>query len=408
MGRISASHVAGLDLIDKLFFNQTLVICLFQEELIWLRDLDADLKRELTLKGITDEKLQIVRHGVLCLFEANLSESLLLLKEVFKDELPEMPENITMDQYEQLRRHDQEFFQAMVIAMLSKIHHCDMQVILDITNILQDKYKNAPATFRYRLVERMFSYEFVNAPIDCFTWLSKMGVLDSGKYPGEKIKAKYSPEFLKRLALLCEFDTQRACIRRAMLYNDRKISDLMIGIENLPKKSRKLFLSHVAGLINIDIRRDQNNSFSFIDLADINNPVKIQNFFNKINSYGVRLRVYQGSLAGWIGMLCGGMVEVYGDQNQKKAIYSAEYNEGSLTEYISNGMSERGFRINARTIYERHRDFKETVLKKVTEYYNRTRFANVSIPPAMDDFWYEGVILSLGQLKPKPRRHPRP
>lgn len=102
------------------------------------------------------------------------------------------------------------------------------------------------------------------------------------------------------------------------------------------------------------------------------------------------------------------MVEVCRNQNQKNAIYSAEYNEGSLTEYISNGMSYRGFRINARTIYERHRDFKETVLKKVTEYYSRTRFANVSIPPAMDDFWYEGVILNLGQLKPKPRRHPRP
>ena len=90
MGRISASQAAGLDLIDKLFFNQILVLRLFTEELVWLKDLDADLDRELTNKGITGIQRQVVRHGVLCMMEVELSESLLLLREDFPDE-PRVP-----------------------------------------------------------------------------------------------------------------------------------------------------------------------------------------------------------------------------------------------------------------------------------------------------------------------------
>lgn len=61
----------------------------------------------------------------------------------------------------------------------------------------------------------MFAWNFIAAPVDCFTWLSKMGVLRSAKHPGTALTARYGPEFLQRLALLCELDELRSFIRRS-------------------------------------------------------------------------------------------------------------------------------------------------------------------------------------------------
>lgn len=411
MGRISASHTAGLDLIDKLFFNQILVQCLFTEELLWLKDLDTDLDRELTHKGVTGVQRQVVRHGVLCMLEAELSESLLRLREVFPDKLPALPENIKIHQYEQLQRYNLDYFQGTVLAVLSKSHQCDQLVVIEITNSLLGKYKKAPATVRYQLVERMFSYEFINAPIDCFTWLAKMGVLDSSKYPGYRLDARHSPEFLERLTLLCELDVQRDYNQRVTCQDGDISWNLTSGIKNLSKKTRRLLFSQVLKAIEVNEMTNLKHSFPIVSLTELEKPDSIQHFFSSMATYATRVRVFQGSLAGWIGMLCGGSVEVLSQRpDQKKHIYSAdaECNEGSVTDYISKGMSYRGFPINARTIYERHRDFKETILKMVTTYYHMMLSANVAIPPYMNDLVYHGMILQVGQLKPKPRRNPRP
>lgn len=408
MGRITPSHVAGLDLIDKLFFNQILVLCIFQEELKWLNELDIDLKRELTKRGVEGVKMQIVRHSVLCLLESEISDSILQLNEAFPDQLPSLPDNITIHQYEQVQSHNLEYFQAMVLAIMSVFHQCEDQVVIEIKNALLGKYKRAPVTVRHRLVDRMFSYEFMNAPIDCFTWLAKMEVLESSKYPSSRLKAKYDHEFLERLVLLCEFDIQRAYIHRNKFNDFEGSLNVINSIKNLSKNARKSIASQVLKSIEIDILGENKNTFPGINLSELENPVSIQHFFINLNMYRISFRVFQGSLAGFIGMLCGGMVEVMIYSDQKKSIYSAERNEGSLTEYISNIMGNRGFRINARTIYERHRDFKDTILKIITAYYELMRFVNVSIPPWCDDFAYQGVILQASQIKPKPRRNTRP
>lgn len=405
MGRITPSHVAGLDLIDKLLFNQTLVLCMFQEELNWLKELDQDLKRELAKKRVAGVKMQMVKHGVLCVMESEMSDSLLKLRDVFPDQLPVLPTNITMEQYTQLQSYNQEYFQGMVLSLLGASHQCENQVVVEIANALLNKYKKAPVNVRYRLVDRMFSYEFINAPIDCFTWLAKMEVLESNKYPGNRLNKKYGHEFLERLVLLCEFEIQRTYIQRNIFDDQKEAINLIDGIKSLPKNTRKAILSQVLKLVEIDIMGNNKNIFPFANFAELENPVSIQMFFTKLNAYGERFRVFQGSLAGFIGMLCGSMVNIMIHSDQKKAIYSADRNEGSLTEYLSSGMGYRGFRINARTIYERHRDFKETILEIVSVYYRLVNFGNVSIPPWIDDFAYQGLILQSSQIKPKPRRH---
>jgi hypothetical protein len=423
MSRISASHIAGLDLVDKLFFNQILVRCLFTEEIGWLKDLDADLNRELTHKGITGVQRQVVRHGVLSRMEAGLSEPLSLLYEVFPDKLPALrPENVTVDQYEQIQRHTLDYFQTMVLVVLEKCHQCDMQMVIEITDALLGKYKKAPATLRYRLVERMFSYEFENAPIDCFTWLAKMGVLKSDKHPGKVLEDKYIPEFLQRLSLLCELEmvcdfTRRpiglnVCVGSAMVDKSSK---------DFSQKTIKLLHAQDNKVQDVKYLNNLNRGFPILDLNDLEDPISIQRYFSAVNSYAIRFRVFQGSLASWIGMLCGGYVEILDRQQDQKKPISIFYagfegkslnktmpKEKPLTLKISKEMSLRGFEITPRTIYEHHRDFKETILKIVTEYYNMKLVENVAIPPYVNDITYGGSIPHFVQLKPKLRRHPHP
>ncbi len=408
MGRIAASHVAGLDLIDKLFFNQVLVFCLFEEELVWLKELAADLDRELTGKGITGVHRQVLKHCVLCMMEIELSDSLLRLREAYPDKLPALPEAMSEEGFQETERYTLEFFQGMVLAAASLSHQSDTQLVIEITNALLEKYREAPATVRFRLVDRMFAFEFMPAPIDCFTWLAKMGVLDSSKHPGVGLKSRYQPEFLQRLALMCEFDLHRDHNWRTARLDVLASSGLHVIAKETPQESRDLLLQQEIKRMEVLSKPELNHRIPGVDLGELENPASIQRFFTHLNTYALRFRFFQGSLASWTGMMCGGGVEIlHRLQDRKRPIYADEFNEGSLTQLISEGMSARGFEITARTIYERHRDFKETVLAMITTYYQLLLFQGVAPPPNIIDMTHHGLALRFDRFKPKLRRPPR-
>lgn len=409
MGRISASHTAGLDLLDQLFFNQILVHCLFTQERRWLKNLAEDLDRALTEKGMTGVQRQVVKHGVLCLMEAELSDSLYLLKETYPDKVPALPDDITMEQLEESERYKLNFFEAYVLAVLHKAHACDKDVTFDITNNLLEKYAQAPSTVRYRLMERMFAFEFGAAPIDCFAWLSRMGVLKSVKHPGAALTSCHAPEFLPRLALLCEFNVLRDHLRRQVTLSTQTADVSVENIREIVDISDKTI-----GLLSENKRRETDvnnmasmkNSFAVIDLAEIENPAKVQTFFAQLHAYTVRFRVFQGSLASWVGMLCGATVEVLQQSQDKKTpIFTGEFNQGTLTEEVYAHMSKRGVEMTPRAIYDRHRDFKETALRAVAIYYKMKLADNVALPPDIKDLTYEAVSWQFERLAPSPRRN---
>ena len=409
MGRISASHTAGLDLLDQLFFNQILVHCLFTQERRWLNNLAEDLDRELTDKGMAGVQRQVVKHGVLCLMEAELSDSLFLLKETYPENVPPLPEDITMEQLEESERYKLNFFEGYVLAILSKAHACDKDVTIDITYNLLEKYAQAPATVRYRLMERMFAFEFIAAPIDCFAWLSRMGVLKSVKHPGAALASCHSPEFLPRLALLCEFNVLRDHIRRQVELGTQAAD---VSVENIRKiveisdKTIRLLSENKKKETDVNNMASTRNSVAIIDLAEIENPAKVNLFFARLHAYTVRFRVFQGSLASWVGMLCGGTVEILQQSQDKKTpIFTGEFNEGTSTQEVYEQMSKRGFEITPRAIYDRHRDFKETALRAVTIYYKMKLFENGALPPDVKDLTYEAVSWQFEYLTPTARRN---
>ena len=411
MGRTSPSQVAALDLIDKLFFNQILVCCFFTEELCWLNDLDTEIELELTHRNIDGAQRQLVKHCVLCLMEAELSESLSLLKEAYPDKVPDLPADLTLEQHEKIARYRLDFFEAVVLASMSKLHQCDMGLPIEITNILLEKYSEAPATVRYRLVERMFAFNFISAPIDCFTWLAKMGVLKSTKHSGAWLISRYPPGFLQRLALLCEFDMLRDYIRRASSMGGTAGNasvEQICKIRKLSQQTMRLLVNRMAKDMEVNSMPNLKNSFPAVSLDELENPASVERFFASLNSYAIRFRAFPGTLASWVGMLCGGGVEVlHCLQDKKNPIYAAEFNEGTLTQYISDGMKSRGFDITPRAIYERHRDFKETTFKAVSIYYQMKLVENVAIPPDVKDITYEAISWHFELLKPAPRRRPR-
>lgn len=369
MARLTPSHVAGLDLIDKLLFNQILVSCRFSEELHLLNELDRDLESELTGRGLAGLNRQLVKHCVTCLLEADLSDSMLALKEVYPDALPDLPPGLDLGTYRKIEEYQRNFFKAVVLSVLNKTHQCDSMASIQIAGKLVEKYRKAPATFRYRLTDRLFAWNFIAAPVDCFTWLSKMGILKSAKHPGAALTARYDPEFLQRLALLCELDELRSLVRRSagakgstwavMLDEVSRRGDLTSeAITPLESKAIKDLLTTSMPHLR--------SSFPCIQMGRLEHPATVRKFFNDLNNYSVRVRVFQGGLSSWTGMLCAGIVELLDViYEEKKAIYVADFNDGTLTDRISKGMSSRGFEITARVIYERHRDFKETILKAV-------------------------------------------
>lgn len=408
MGRISAAHVAGLDLIDKLFFNQILVLCLFTEELVWLKDLDEDIERELTGKGVEGVQRQVVKHGVLCLMESELSESILLFNEAFPGKLPPLPADLPAERLQEAEHYKRRFFSAFVLAMLSKLHGCDQDAALDIAQVLLEKYAPAPATVRYRLVERMFAFNFIAGPIDCFTWLSKMDVLNSAKQSAILLESRHGPDFLPRLALLCELDMQRHHIRRTTgMGGTRGMPSIpqVSAIREPSPKTRKLMLQNFAKAMEVESTPELNNSFPVLGLHELEDPAAIGRFLSRVHAYALRVRVFQGSLASWTGMLCAGLVEVLdGIEDRKKPIFAADFNEGSQTERVADAMARRGYGITPRSIYERHRDFKETVLRAVTTYYRIQLGVDVAAPPDLNDATYEGLAPHIEMLQPAPRR----
>lgn len=405
MGRIPASQVAGLDLVDKLFFNQILVARVFDQEVLWLKNLDTDIERALTRQELTGSARQAIKHCVLCLMEGHLSGSVLGLREAYPGRLPPMPAGVSDEQFVDNERFKTQYFLAFVVAMLDKYHGCDITPAWAIVDGLLPDYADSPATFRYRLAERMFSLNFIMAPIDCLTWLARMGVLNSAKHPGVALERSYSDDFLHRLALLCDLDVIRDHVRRATGSKDEiRIEDIH-KVRTPSAQTMKLLLEKHGKAMEARNMPHLKNSFPVIRFAELEQAASVQRYFSGLGQYATRIRTFQGTLASWTGMLCGGYIDILHWSGDGRApIYTGEFNDGSLTDRLSRTMSRRGFALTPRSIYERHRDFKDTVLKAVTQYHQSKLMENVALPPDAIDIAYEALAPHFELLAPGPRR----
>lgn len=166
-----------------------------------------------------------------------------------------------------------------------------------------------------------------------------MGILKSTKHPGAALTARYSPEFLPRLVLLCELDELRSYMKRsagAKGSNWAVMFDETSRNGDLTPEAIKSLISKAVKELQVTSMPHMRNSFPYMHMGRLEHPATVRQFFDNLNNYSVRVRVFQGVLSSWTGMLCAGIIEVLDVlYEEKTAIYVADFNDGTLTDRVS-------------------------------------------------------------------------
>ena len=393
MGRIPSCQTAAIDVLDRLLFNQILVFCAYSEiERDWLTRIMNGVINAVRETGATGLQEECLKHGVLCLMEILLSDDIDKLQATGLVQI-KRPEGLSEEEVRRANDYTRDYFLAYVIAILEKAHGDSMAPAYQIAANLAVLFRQAPSTVRYRLTERCLVYEFQQASLDCLGWLAKSEVIRSSKYPPDKLAELPGEAVFARIGLLCEFETLRNYIGR--LTNTGNIAD--IALENSAGKlseGTKTLLLMQKSLIDTRIQLDSlRNTSLFFDTERLRDKAYVIGFYTNASQFCTHSRIVKGTLAGRLGAIGAVMVEI--DQSRhhtKKPLYNELDNNGTITDDVAMGLLKRGFTINGRTLYERHRVLSEKVLRQVQTYYQMLNANGVAISTQFEDIIYYGVV----------------
>lgn len=398
MGRITTKQIAALDVLDWLYFNQILVFSAYSEkDQEWLTQIVKCVNESIARVGMTGLKKECLKHYVLCHLEIFLSDDDFIDKYKAKGICTniELPTGTDKDTSYKLQEHNKNFFGAYLLAVSKLFHGAFLSTAFEIASDLQERFFDAPASVRYRLVERCLAYEFKNSSLDFFTWMLELKIIKCSKYKQNNRSTFPSDQVITRVGLLCEFEILRGLmirnsgspesaanimyknkdkdcpndIAKQLNYDNYKFNELNISLEK--KKTNIMF--------NIDKRWESE------DITD---------FFIQVSIYCHRPRIWQGTLASWPGTLGGFIVEMQ-KSHTKKAIYIESNNDVTITNDVSTFFHEKGFSISGRTLYERHKHFIKKIKNKILLYYITLNQVN-AVPPAaeVDAPYYSTIMLS--------------
>ncbi|MHB1115446.1 hypothetical protein [Sideroxydans sp.] len=392
LGRIPSCQTAAIDVLDRLLFNQILVFCAYSEiERDWLTRIMNGVINAVREAGATGLQKECLKHGVLCLMEILLSDDIDKLQATGLAQIKH-PEGLSEEEVRRCRNYTRDYFLACVMAVLKKAHGNSMEPAYQIAANLAELFRQAPSTVRYRLTERCLVYEFQQAPLDCLSWLAKSEVIRSSKYPPDKLAELQGEAVFARIGLLCEFETLRNYIGR--LTNTGNIAD--IALENSAGKlseGAKTLLLTQKSLIDKQIQLDSlRNTFLFFDTERLRDKAYIIGFYTNASQFCTHFRIVKGTLAGRLGAIGAVMVEIDQSRHHTKTLYNELDNNGTITDDVAMGLLKRGFTINGRTLYDRHRVLLEKVLRQVRTYYQMLNANGVAISTQFEDHYYYGVV----------------
>lgn len=362
VGRISNHQVASLDLLDKVFFNQCVFQFMSESDVAWLIMLDKHISEELNKEELTCQQIQVARHGVLCMMEIEISNSRIDTPD-FTLDTDKISVKELLDREEKIK----DYFFANIGAMQECFHKIRKNLIMDvfISVIKRADYYNAPAIIRQCLVERMLLHEFINAPMELFIWLINNNILSSKKFSRAK-RIDINSHLFVRLILLCEFDLLKkfALLNDEMANIKHRIIDARNDISCLNKRILRRQLH-----IDVDHLVD-GGGVIFFTKFNLDDPKAIKSMFNTIGEHLTRNRFFQGPMASWGGIICGGYTDIQYEKNDRKLpVFSETSKKVPIANRISDDMKIRGYTIGPRPIYMRHREFKKTLKKRARFYY---------------------------------------
>ena len=229
MPRISLKKRAAYDILDWLFFNQTWFLCLYEgnetlpedhlraSEIIALVKIRQRVNEEVANTGATGIAAQALKHTVYCMLEAGCSDDLVQKsgdadRFGLADEqgLPtELAEAIDPTQAAILHKYDQNFFMGLITALGEMAHGVCIDTACAIVDRVVEEFSDAPTAVRYRLTERVFILEFMDAPVKFLSWMHRIGVIESNKFADTHDTRDINDDFKARVGLLCEFPLMR-------------------------------------------------------------------------------------------------------------------------------------------------------------------------------------------------------
>ena len=117
-------------------------------------------------------------------------------------------------------------------------------------------------------------------------------------------------------------------------------------------------------------------------------------FFATVGQVCTRYRIWNGTLASWLGALGAAMVEIYSRSMHRpgKPIYDDLNNAGSITDDVATLLNERGFTIKDRTLYQRHHEFSEKVFRQIRTYHLLLKKYGVAFSAHHDDMMFYSLI----------------
>jgi hypothetical protein len=416
MARINKAQKAGLDFLDQIFFN----------ELVVHQGMNAEEQQQLATivtrvtqmveRKYSGREAEIVKHLVYYLLEVSLANTLDEWKQAVPVVVPAT--DLSKDTIEAVGNFMNDFQMAFMLALTEKSTGLEVNDALEIFEVIKDEFVGYSALVRRDLVRRCFSWEFRDASLGTYCWLTVAGVLPVTKNGTDRINSEFNSSFIERLALVADYEMITHGLNM-MTSKDNSVA-VFLGHPKFELKEATIDrLLDIQKVFNESSLKSSLRGIPLINMRDLTSASKIEDFFEQWGSRKVRLRTHTGTLASWLGTLGAGMVEMkrsqeyyYAAQEKFKsgaeslevsdlkiaAIFNACDNKNTITEFVKGKLLECGLQINADTLYRNHSIIGKTTLRLVNMYCKVTRDAGVVMSGIHDDTFYSSVFIHAEKL----------
>lgn len=434
MPRISPKRRAAFDILDWLFFNQTWFLRLSEDdetlyegspragELIALYKISRLVNEEIASTGATGIAAQALKHTVYCILEAGFTDNLrqkgrsghagrFNLTDERGMPISKLAETIDPALAARFHEFEQQTFMALIAAFGEKAHGICTNTAFTIAATVGAAFNEAPAAVKYRLTERVFILEFMNAPVKFLSWMYRIGIFTSKKFIAGRATRDITEDFKARVGLLCEFTLMRDFIARLPGKNTAR----QTGIRRLQGELGDK-LSDAAWLqlqeendfyMRLDRHKARQPGTLIFDLTRLADEAYLHEFLERFAENHWRSRFWTGPQQSWTGVVGAGMMWAYHSlvdpqckitRNGNNYSKSGEpvVQEKTVAQHICKNLNEHGLDCRPGSLYETFRECYMNepagLYHRVTVYHALQQELDVVFPMQIYDAAYLGVI----------------
>lgn len=405
MARINKKQKAGLDLLDQIVFNELLVYrgMNFEEQ----QQIGTITKRvtQMAESKYSGRDAEIIKHVAYCFLEVSLINT----REESEKAVPVKlsPIDLPPETLDAADAHKKTLQMASMLAFTEMSTGFNASYALEISESLKNEFVGYSALVRRDLPRRCCVYEFGEASLRSYCWLTVSGVLPVTKNGAARIDSNFDEKFLIRLALIADYEM--ILHHWKMRLSSHNPAFVFLGQSKFDLKEATIDrLLDVDSAFRASRAKSSLRGVPLITLCDMRDAVEVQNFFELWGSRTARFRMHSGSLASWLGFLGASMVEMQfaretRDATQERSksgtnlkispIYNACDNQDAITESVKQRLSEYGLQINSDTLYRTHSKMRNNVLQLLDTYCNVTRDLGVVTSVMEADTFYMSVFI---------------